>query len=61
MCDINKETFLQKLEKHEKLKLTNNSIYGFLEQDLINEEKSKNIETISIPTNEEFYSDEESE
>ena len=57
-CDINKEIFLQNLEKPEKLNLTNNSIYGFLDQDLINqEEKNKNIEI----KNEEFYSDEESE
>ena len=59
LCDIEKETFLQNLEKSDKLNLANNSIYGFLDQDLINEEKNKNIET--IPKNEEFYSDEEDE
>ena len=59
LCDINKEEFLQDLEKLDKLNLPSNSIYGFLDQDLINEEKNKNIET--IPKNEEFYTDEDSE
>ena len=58
IIELNNDEFIQKLEKYEKLYLSNNSQYGFNDTNLdVNKDEDKN----KLLDEDEFYSDEESE